>query len=453
MRRLMVGVAVLGISLLTTGCQLLWTWALLSNRPPAKTGAAALYQFKSADELKQYLADQYAAKTAPAGGLEILYRFAPILFLGAPAAAPVATDGQNNGAVSGDPTENYSTTNLQEAGVDESDLMKNDANYVYLLKGQDLRIAKVQPPDGLAQLSRVPIEGQPNSLYLLGDKLVALSQTWGGYWYGYADAAVKVGAPTTVAPMPGDPPEVQGTNEAIVTIVDAADRSEPNVVKTYRLEGNLVDSRMVNGRLHIVLTVVPNLPQPVEIMSTPLEEILPTFKVTDGNGGAVSTGLIADWPSFYRPADPDGYGIIVVATINTNDPNAEIKSVALTADAGLIYASTEALYLTDTNYGYFYDSTEEKTIVHKFRLTDEGAEYASSGSVPGRPLNQFSLGEYQDYLRIATTVGHVAQGGGNATNDVYVLGEGEKNLDVVGKVRRDVQEGGPALHAGPGRPV
>jgi uncharacterized secreted protein with C-terminal beta-propeller domain len=47
----------------------------------------------------------------------------------------------------------------------------------------------------------------------------------------------------------------------------------------------------------------------------------------------------------------------------------------------------------------------------------------STGEVPGRLLNQFSLDEYNGYLRVATTV--------SDTNDLYIL---NGNLKIVGKI-------------------
>jgi uncharacterized secreted protein with C-terminal beta-propeller domain len=52
----------------------------------------------------------------------------------------------------------------------------------------------------------------------------------------------------------------------------------------------------------------------------------------------------------------------------------------------------------------------------------------ASGEVPGRVLNQFSLDEYNGYLRIATTVGRWSE----ATNDLYVLDE---DLSAVGSIK------------------
>ena len=55
----------------------------------------------------------------------------------------------------------------------------------------------------------------------------------------------------------------------------------------------------------------------------------------------------------------------------------------------------------------------------------------STGEVPGRPLNQFSLDEYENNLRIATTTSGGLFGGGESVNDVYVLGGDMQRLGAV----------------------
>ena len=426
MKKASVFVGVLAASLMATGCQLFWPFLNPNNNPPKKTGAAALYRFKSGDELKQYLADQLKARQTSyqRGGWEGMWMFSVM-----PAAAPDAMNGLSGGAAEDTSSTDHSTTNLQEEGVDESDVMKNDANYVYLLKDQKLRIAHARPADDMEELGQLDIEGWPDSLYLRENSLVALSQKGG--WYGptLVDDVTSIGVAKEVsAPRNG------WQNEAVVTLIDVADRTAPAVTKTYRFEGSLVSSRMIDGRLYLVLTITPDLPEPEEIPATPLDDLLPEYQAVEGNGTASAPSLIAPWQNFYRPADPDGYGFITVLTLDTTDPNADVESVVVTSDAGVVYASTEALYLTDTDWGYSDDSPEQ-TVVHKFDFTENGAEYAASGVVDGRPLNQFSLGEHEGYLRIATTIGRIWRTSTGPTNNVFVLGVGAKGLDVVGEVR------------------
>ncbi len=59
-------------------------------------------------------------------------------------------------------------------------------------------------------------------------------------------------------------------------------------------------------------------------------------------------------------------------------------------------------------------------------------EVLGSGSVPGTTLNQFSLDEYQNHLRVAVTVGGFwGWGSEESANDVYVL---DSDMNIVGSV-------------------
>lgn len=79
----------------------------------------------------------------------------------------------------------------------------------------------------------------------------------------------------------------------------------------------------------------------------------------------------------------------------------------------------------------------EKTSLVKISLDDFIIE--AVGQVPGRILNQFSLDEHNNYLRIATTIGRSNlpyyfrfRASAEEKNDVYVLNE---KLDIVGAVK------------------
>ena len=71
----------------------------------------------------------------------------------------------------------------------------------------------------------------------------------------------------------------------------------------------------------------------------------------------------------------------------------------------------------------------EKTGIAKISLND--VQVAATGAAPGRLLNQFSLDENSDYLRMATTVGGNIFGSSEGANDVYVL---DNDLNIVGSV-------------------
>ncbi|MCM8804906.1 MAG: beta-propeller domain-containing protein [Candidatus Omnitrophica bacterium] len=87
----------------------------------------------------------------------------------------------------------------------------------------------------------------------------------------------------------------------------------------------------------------------------------------------------------------------------------------------------------------YYDLNKrdiEKTIIIKINI--EKFDISSVGSVPGSPLNQFSLDEYKDNLRIAVTIGgrrFSFWGVGvreQSMNDAYIL---DKNLKILSSVQ------------------
>ena len=73
------------------------------------------------------------------------------------ATAGVDADGAGGG---------YSTTNIQEQGVDESDVVKTDGTRLYVAKGSEVKIALAVPADAMAILGTIPVRGRVDSMYL-----------------------------------------------------------------------------------------------------------------------------------------------------------------------------------------------------------------------------------------------------------------------------------------------
>ncbi|MEM7816679.1 MAG: beta-propeller domain-containing protein, partial [Candidatus Aenigmatarchaeota archaeon] len=83
--------------------------------------------------------------------------------------------------------------------------------------------------------------------------------------------------------------------------------------------------------------------------------------------------------------------------------------------------------LSNRMYDYEKERMRELTKTGIVKI-DLDMNIKASGSVPGKPLNQFSLDEYQGYLRVATTVGS----GIESANDVYILDE---DLNLISSVQ------------------
>ncbi len=387
-----------------------------------------LRAFGSPEELRQFFIEQandrYTDSRTYGGGW--FFGLFPT-----PAAAP-QNDMSDKGNTGGEGSEGeapYSTTTIQELGVDESDIVKNDGQYIYWLRSPKIHIVKATPPDAMTQVATITLEKGADQIYLRGTQLIALSRGWS---YGYMEGGPGIAtvAQADIAPMPWQ----EDSSKTTVTVFNVSDPANPVKQTTLKFDGTLAESRVIANRLYLVTTTWPEPPDgPIPLQDVPLDDWLPKYTVT-GSDGQSREGITTPWDGFYRPIVGDGYQITTVVTIDLDDPGASFKATAITANAGTIYASLNALYVTDTNYDWTLDGSRQDTMVHKLAFTEAGTDYIASGLVPGRPLNQYSLGEYEGYLRIATTNESWAPAGGGLTNGVYVLGVDSTDLKVVGKV-------------------
>lgn len=153
-----------------------------------ETPGSSLKQFKSGLELASFLrATQQGGNYGGYGGLM------------REAAVPLAAGASQKSADSNAPASSvsdYSTTNVQVAGVDEPDILKNDGNYLYAVAGGNIVILKAAPASDLKVVSNISVSGiggkpsggnganggfapgyyagdSVNSIFVNGDKLVA----------------------------------------------------------------------------------------------------------------------------------------------------------------------------------------------------------------------------------------------------------------------------------------
>ena len=89
------------------------------------------------------------------------------------------------GAGDGGEAAEYSTTNTQEADVDEADFIKNDGGHVYLLAHGKFQIFDAWPAAETHRLASVAIEGEPKKLFVHDKRALvysSLTPASGGYF-------------------------------------------------------------------------------------------------------------------------------------------------------------------------------------------------------------------------------------------------------------------------------
>lgn len=421
----------------------------------AQNGPAKLEAFTSDTQLKQYLADQYNNASSRSNGLGAL--------LGGLAAmgGAVPSTADSASGVSG----SFSGTNVQEQGVDESDMVKTDGTYIYSVNNMTLNILQAVPAGGMALAGHLDLDLPARDLYLLNGKVIVLSQT--GYGYGYypyidgagigtAGAIPATGAvQTQPAPASQPAPWEQDAPTFDIYVVDVSNPAQPALTKKFSFEGGLSTSRLIGNKLFLVsqswLNTGPVL-QFNGVQTAKVDDILPKFRTVTGSDETVQP--IVSWSDVYHPVNPDGYTLTSVITIDLANLDAPPATTGIMAEYGVVYASEQALYVTSTNYDWT-GAAREFTEVHKFDLTGDAATYVASGQVPGRLLNQYSLDEKDGYLRTATTTGWAGGGivplggilGGlfgattansstpdQSQNHVVVLEQTSKGLEIAGQL-------------------
>lgn len=301
----------------------------------------------------------------------------------------------------------FTPTNIQEKGVDEADIVKTDGEYLYVATKNGIEIFKARPFEEFGMVATYTIDGGVDEMFLHNNQLILLTNA-----YDY----------------------VSGEQTVTVTAVDVNDPSSPNTLWAKKVEGSYLQSRLVDDVLHVVfLAYFPrdnncwdesDLDElSSEISNRPIEEWLPKY----------STG--EEWSpvrcvDFYKD-DSNSYDSLTgLMSLNLNNRSEKEESMTFIKGYSYeVYASTESVFLASNSEG-------GQTNVHRFAIKDSDNlhEYTSSGAVSGTVLNSFSMSEYKDTLRIATTNGDFLWSASDPSNNVYILDTTKTNMPVVGEI-------------------
>ncbi len=295
------------------------------------------------------------------------------------------------------PAEEYSSTNVQEAGVDEADVIKNDGKYIYLIKGNTIRIIDAYPADQMEELIS----------FELGD---ATSSFYPSEMYVDDDTLTVIGTS-----YPG----------TIAYIVDITDREKPKVKRSVEFDGYYTTSRKIDDTLYLVMNKSSYIYDDVII-----QETLP--RITDSSAGTEEKMI--DCADVRIMPKPSNFNYLITAAIPLEDEDAKIGRSVIVGSSGNVYASKENLYVAQSDYNWGFYSSSDKTKIYRFALSPDNIEYEAEGTVDGTVLNQFSMDEHAGHFRIATTE-HDYDGDCERScfsNHVTIL---DQNLEIKGSLK------------------
>lgn len=406
--------------------------------PPRPTAAPQVNQAKAFDgPLTQ--AGEINVSRFIRNGIYSATLSAPALEAGDGVSTPVST-----------PTfasDNFSTTNTQEQGVDEADRVEYDGSVMYLASypqwfdeenRASIRVLQRNDDFSLTQLDELFMSEQNRNidgLYLADKRLAAIGSN--NAFYSLVDIAIA--------------PWEESEGKVNISIFDTEDTSDISLLSDIQIDGSLMSSRRIEQQLFVVTTYVPRVrelePGEVDdatklrnylrIIDTPMSEIMPQIS---HNG--VSQPLNQPEECLI-PEDAqanDGFAQLITVTKIDLDQPQNTQSLCMSAFAFMLYMSEQNMYVAS--------NIDQDTGFHKISLND--LRYQAFGTVTGqigwRGTPQLRVDEEQEYFRVLSTDYSeqdpvhgltVLQQQGEILQVVAQL-PNEANPEPIGKPREDV---------------
>ena len=320
-----------------------------------------------------------------------------------PSAASSAPSFANSGG--SESTLKYSTTNIQVSGVDEADIVKTDGEHIFLVSGNDVWISRVYPPQEAEVLSNITFgnDKYPAGIFVRQNKLAILGSE---YIFPSPSPVPYPGAPSSFVPYYGDV-------RTFVNIYDVSDARNPVLLRNFTISGSYFNSRMIGDYVYLVTSKAAYVVNNDTV-------ILPMIYSNEG------TREIGPSEIRYSNVSDNYFSFTTIAALNMQNtaekPSYETVMMGGTSN---MYVSLKNIYIT-------FPESYEGTSVYRIHIENSNINIEANGIVPGSVLNQFSMDEYGDYFRIATTTWVLEKWTfGTQQNNMYVL---DMKLSIVGKL-------------------
>jgi inhibitor of cysteine peptidase len=335
----------------------------------------------------------------------------------------------------------YSTTNLQMEGVDESDIAKIDGSYIYTVEDKYIVITDIR--DGkLEEVTRfLPKDcgaaDRVMEIYVDGDQLILVVQ---GYETSL-DGNSKAGADkenkdeensdetysdeeTAASEDSAFWYEMNGKSITQIQVYSIVDRKNPEFEGRLIQDGYYNTSRKIGDVVYLFtqynmtsdVTSYVEKKHGVEDLkegngvSSLAEAVIPKV-----NGEKVAAGEI------YLP-ESSGESGILVSSLDVNKPDKVLDSKLVISGYAQTYISKDALYLYEEDY-----DGAMITNIAKFALDEGRISGVAATAVRGYVRDTFAINASDGYLRVLTTDYSTE----DEVNALYILDE---NMKLTGQL-------------------
>ena len=439
--------------------------------------AGDIKKFSSTDEIRDYIENSTAM--AGADDYEYATNGAGVWVKDAAVPVPVGTRAAMAESVvakgdslvlqsSSEGSADHSTTNVQVAGVDEPDFIKNDGKYIYVITGQTLAIVDAYPAASASVVSRTVIEDNPRDIFIDGNRLVLLVT-------GTADEDIVSSGDSRSGILVEKSMPYYRSYQPVTHAVfyDITDRAHPKVLKDFTIDGDYINARLIGSNMYLVTRE--------QVYTYDMDHITVPV-VREGTKTVVA-------PDVYYFDNPERqYAFTTVSSFDTQRAKEKEAKTYLVGSGNLLYVSENAMYITYQKYHNVYrtmrsetfidvdedvrgsgssssgssmpilwedfnkmsesekqayitkmknveqESIQKKevdqttTVIHKIAINNGAITYVARGDVPGVIESQFSMDEYKNNFRVATTSNVYTSRNSLEYNNVYVLDSGMKTI-------------------------
>lgn len=308
-------------------------------------------------------------------------------------------------------TAEYSETNVQVAGVDEADIVKTDGKYIYLASGNKFMIVNAYPTDQMKVLSNSSVEGGIRGLFIAKDRLVLFEEK------SFFRNEPPVGREPAIKRDLMIAPYAIGFH---VKIYDTAQKNSPRLIRDISMNGTYINSRMIDDWVYIVASQ-----SAVKYTQDKHEVVLPAIN-SDGKTEEVPVNEIR-----YSDNGDTSSSYTIIIAVNIQDETAEpAMKVMLTGFATTLYVSQRNIYVVLPDGDRW--TNEGKTVIHRISINRGTVKIEATGTVQGRILNQYSMDEFENHLRIATTTSTFSrERSSTLSNNIYILNQQLKTVGTL----------------------
>lgn len=318
----------------------------------------------------------------------------------------------------------YSTTNLQMEGVDESDIAKIDGSYIYTVEDKYIVITDIR--DGkLEEVTRfLPKDcgaaDRVMEIYVDGDQLILVVQ---GYETSLGESS-KAGSDKENSDKESSDEEIavsdasedsafcykmNGKSTTQIQVYSIVDRRNPEFEGKLIQDGYYNTSRKI-GDVVYLFTQYHMTSDVVGYVEKEYTSVIPKV-----NGEKVAAGEI------YLP-ESSGESGILVSSLDVNKPDKVLDSKLVISGYAQTYISKDALYLYEEDY-----DGAMITNIAKFALDEGRISGVAATAVRGYVRDTFAINASDGYLRVLTTDYSTE----DEVNALYILDE---NLKLTGQL-------------------